>query len=66
VEDVKVNVHASESSPVFARFTTPPGTPIDKKGEKAQALFLINAGPASSKAIDQENTVIARSPSGEG
>jgi hypothetical protein len=44
VEDVKVNMHASESSLLFTRFTTPPGMPINKKGEKTHVWFLINAG----------------------
>jgi hypothetical protein len=43
-ETVKVNIHVSETSLAFARFARPPERPIDKKGEKAQLLSLINAG----------------------
>ncbi len=44
--DVKVNMHASETSLRFATFTRSSKRPIEKKGEEAQVLSLINAGLA--------------------
>ena len=52
VETAKVNMHASESCLAFARFTRPPKRPIEKKGEKAQVLSLINAGLTVPKVLD--------------
>jgi hypothetical protein len=49
VENAKVDIHASETSLDFARFMRPPRRPIEKKGEKIQVLFLINAGLADSE-----------------
>jgi hypothetical protein len=54
VENVKVNMNASESSLLFARFTRSPKRPIEKKGEKAKVLFLINDGLTASKVTELE------------
>jgi hypothetical protein len=52
VETAKVNIHASDTSLAFARFTRSPKGPIHKKGEKAQVLFLINAGLTMPEVLD--------------
>jgi hypothetical protein len=51
VENAKVGIHASESSLAFARSGSPPNRPVEKKGEKAAILFLINADLIAPRVI---------------
>jgi hypothetical protein len=52
-------MHAFETSLACASFTPSPQRPIDEKGERAQVLFLIDAGLTVPKVIDKKSIVIA-------
>jgi hypothetical protein len=52
VENVKVNIHASENSLLFTRFTRPQRSQSKKKGEEAKTLFLMDAGLTVANVID--------------
>jgi hypothetical protein len=43
VEDDKVDIKIPDSPLFFPRFTRPLKKPIEKKGEKAKVLFLMDA-----------------------